>query len=163
MERLIFKNAGMMVKVGFLVAVIVLFGATRVHAADIVDIARSQIGQGEIGGDNQGPVVKKFTHGQEVAWCAAFVAWTLHKAGKTTPYMLAARSYLNVGTKVKNPKPGDVVVFTRKGGGHVGIVESVEGGRLVTIEGNVGKFPAKVKRMTYRLNNIPNLLGFIRV
>ena len=163
MERLIFKNAGMMVKVWFLVAVIVLFGVTRANAASVLDIARSQIGQGEIGGDNRGATVKKYTHGQEVAWCAGFVSWTLHKAGKTTPYMLAARSYLNVGTKVKNPKPGDVVVFKRKGGGHVGIVESVDGDRLVTIEGNVGKFPARVKRMTYRLDHMSNLLGFIRV
>ena len=39
-------------------------------AGNVVDVAISQIGKGEIGGNNKGPEVKKFTRGIEAAWCA---------------------------------------------------------------------------------------------
>lgn len=144
--------------------ILVLF-STNVFANKTLEIARSQIGQGEIGGDNKGNIVKKYTRGQEVAWCSAFVSWTLQKAGKNTPYMLQARNYLKVGKAVTNPAPGDIIVFKRGIGnqGHVGIIEKVTKNQIVTIEGNVGKYPAKVKRITYKRNNIKNLLGFRRV
>lgn len=156
MERLIFKSL-------LLVVFCLTLSSCTAYAGDVVKIARSQLGQGEMGGDNRGPVVKKYTNGQEVSWCAGFVSWTLKKAGKETPYLLAARSYLKHGKRVTKPQPGDIIVLTRKGGGHVGIVESVSGNNIVTIEGNKGKYPAVVKRVNYTLGKIPQLIAFVRV
>ncbi len=135
----------------------------------VVRIAESQIGKGEAGGDNRGAVVKGYTGGKEVAWCAGFVSWVLQRAGKGQPYILHARDYWTVykGKRVGEPRPGDVIVFwrgSRSGGqGHVGIVERVTATQVVTIQGNVGEYPAKVKRIVYARGEIPRLLGFVRV
>jgi len=149
----------------FLILLLCLAPA-KVEANEMVRIAQSQIGKGEIYGDNKGPEVKKYTKGQEVAWCAAFVSWVRFRSGQSDNYFLAARSYWkNYGHKrVGVPRPGDLIVFSRGSkGGHIGIVEKVQGGTITTIEGNSGKFPAKVRRFTYKLGSIKNLLGFIRV
>lgn len=141
-------------------------GSRPAHAASIVEIAQSQIGKGEIGGDNRGPQVKKYTRGQEVAWCAAFVSWVRSQSGQASPYLLAARSYWkNYSHKrVARPRSGDLIIFARGNHqGHIGIVERVQGNTITTIEGNVGKFPATVRRFTYQIGNIKNLLGFVRV
>jgi uncharacterized protein (TIGR02594 family) len=131
--------------------------------ASVLSVARSQIGKGEIGGNNRGPVVHQYTQGQNVPWCAGFVSWTLKQSGKKAPYLLRAKSYLKYGKRVLMPKPGDLVVFNRKGGGHVGIVESVNGKKITTIEGNVGSFPAKVKRFHYTRGKIKNFVAFVRL
>lgn len=148
-----------------IIAVLILM-TSPAYAGSVVDIARSQLGKGEIGGDNRGKEVKEYTHGQEVAWCSAFVSWVRSRAGLYGSYYLRARSYwdLNPDKHVSTPQPGDVIVFTRGGQkGHVGIVEKVEGKIITTIEGNVGPYPAKVKRFTYTLGKIPNLIGFVRL
>lgn len=131
-----------------------------------VRIAESQIGRGEIGGNNQGPIVEMYTRGQNVAWCAGFVSWVRSQAGDKGPYLLSARSYWTSGhfKRVSRPKPGDFIIFYRGShSGHVGIVEKVQGARITTIEGNVGRYPAKVKRFRYTLGHIRKILGFVRV
>ncbi len=136
---------------------------TNAMASDIIGIAQSQIGQGEIGKDNGGPTVRKYTRGQEVPWCAGFVSWVFHTSGRDIPYHLSARSYLRY-KRVKSPKAGDLIIFRRgANGGHIGIIESVEDGRITTIEGNKGTYPARVKRFAYTLGHIKNLLGFVRL
>jgi uncharacterized protein (TIGR02594 family) len=58
----------------------------------------------------------------ETAWCAAFVGACLTMAGLPHTHSLAARSYLQYGTKLNRPKPGCIVVFRRgrsKWQGHV--------------------------------------------
>ncbi len=147
------------------IAAVVLM-TSNAHSGSIVEVARSQLGMGEIGGGNRGPVVKKYTKGKEVAWCAGFVSWVLENSGKGKSYILRARSYWDMyrANRVKNPASGDIIVFKRGNGkGHAGIVESVNGTKITTIEGNVGKYPAKVKRISYQLGKIPNLIGFVRI
>ena len=133
---------------------------------NIVSIARSQIGLGEIGGDNKGSVVRQYTKGSEVAWCAGYVSWVMKKAGYMDGrYYLRARDFWEKEHHVKNPRAGDVIVFSRGKNprlGHVGIVESVKDGVITTIEGNTGEYPSKVKRITYR-KTPKNLLGFVRL
>ncbi len=132
----------------------------------IVEIAESQIGKGEIGGDNKGEVVKMYTKGKEVAWCAGFVSFCWNRAGARGHYFLSALSFWQnkVCRRVSIPQPGDVIVLSRGSHqGHVGIVERVQGSSITTIEGNVGKFPATVRRITYNINHIPHLLGFVRL
>lgn len=136
--------------------------------ADIIKIAQSEIGKGEIGCNNCGSVVKKYTHGLESSWCAGFVSYVLHKAGHDDlGYILSARQYWNKGKRVNNPRAGDVICFWRgsRNGwmGHVGIVESVNGDVITTIEGNTGEYPSVVKRVKYVKGNIKNLLGYVRI
>lgn len=141
-----------------------LFSSCRVaHASNIVKIAQMEIGKGETVKNNYGKEVFKYTNGQAVPWCAAFVSWTLKKAGKNSPYLLSAKNYLKVGKRVTRPQVGDLIVFNRKAGGHIGIIESISEEKITTIEGNVGKYPAKVKRVKYNAENIPNFVGFVRV
>ena len=86
-------------------------------------------------------------------------------------YSLSAKAIFNqakrLGMIVDTPEAGDLIVFWRgdknSWQGHIGIVEVVEGNKLTTIEGNVGKFPSKVQRVYYDFNTCPKLLGFIRV
>lgn len=148
-------------------AIILLFVlVSSSYAGDVVSIARSQLGQGEIGGDNRGSIVKKYTKGKEVAWCSGFVSWVVNKAGKNDNYFLSARSWLKAkGSKrTSSPRPGDIIVFSRGNRtGHVGIVETVHGKSITTIEGNVGRYPARVKRCTYTIGRIRNLIGFVRL
>ncbi len=166
-------NANLIGLIAIVLAVLILLFPGYVAAEDnsIVEIARSQLGKGEIYGNNKGSAVKTYTKGQEVAWCAGFVSWVIAHSnrGKGKSYLLSARSYWRVykGSRTQKPRPGDVVVFYRGGrgnqSGHVGIVEKVEGKKVTTIEGNVGKFPAVVKRMHYTLGHIKNLIGFVEV
>lgn len=99
---------------------------------ELIKIATSQIGQKEIVGNNDNPEILKYwtetgifptTH-DEVPWCSAFVNWCCKKSGAEMSDKPNARSWINVGTGTKNPKPGDVVVFWRSSvdswKGHVG-------------------------------------------
>lgn len=129
-----------------------------------LQIAQSQIGLGEIGGNNQGIYVNKYLNGRDnLPWCAGFISYCLKKSGVKISYTLRARDFLNLGKQINNPKPNDLIVFSRQGGGHVGIVEKISPDEITTIEGNVGDYPAKVKRFTYKRNHIKNLLGFVRI
>ncbi|HET9721977.1 MAG TPA: CHAP domain-containing protein, partial [Candidatus Saccharimonadales bacterium] len=59
------------------------------------------------------------------------------------------------------PQPGDVMVFTgADDAGHVGIVETVTGTTVQTIEGNSGD---KVQRNTYNYQTDPTVLGWGRM
>lgn len=73
----------------------------------------------------------------EVPWCAAFVGAILERCGIKSTRSGMAKSYLNWGTRLTTPVQGCVVVFTRKGGGHVGFVEGVDkAGNLYVLGGN---------------------------
>lgn len=165
--------------IGCIVCLLLLSGvevyADPINTYKIVHIAKAEIGRGELGGDNRGyDVVKYFQMVDEgKPWCAAFVSYVLQKSNiKVFPYYYSAISYYKYaksrGWFVKKPKPGDLIVFWRKSQsplvyGHIGIVEKVEGEKITTIEGNLGKFPSRVKRVVYTNNKIPRLLGFIRI
>ena len=126
-----------------------------------LEVAQCEIGRGETIANNRGPDIKRYgADGQP--WCAAFVSYCAKKAGMNIPYTLRVKDYLRLGKCVASPRAGDLIVFTRQGGGHIGIVEKVEGNKITTIEGNTGEFPSKVKRITYR-NRPKNLLGYIRL
>jgi len=136
--------------------------------ADPVAIARTEIGHGEIGGNNKGKYVRLYNKGLESSWCAGFVSYVLKKSGEgTLGYTLSARKMYNKGNKVTVPKAGDLICFWRGNKnswkGHIGIIEEVNDKEIITIEGNVGPYPAKVKRVKYNRNKIPKLLGFIRL
>jgi|GEM_PF-2529927 len=97
------------------------------------------------------------------AWCATFVWWLMRTAGvsegaypaRTT----ATRDWFNDRGLYRargtyTPKPGDYIVFENVS--HCGIVESVSGGYVTTIEGNSSD---QVKRNRYSLDN-SRILGY---
>jgi len=57
-----------------------------------------------------------------IPWCGLFMAVVAKRADKEWPKSpLWALSWATFGKKVPEPMLGDVLVFTRQGGGHVGI------------------------------------------
>lgn len=142
--------------------------ASNLYANPIVNNAIKELGRGEIGANNKGKYIRLYNKEKEAAWCAGFVSYILEKADiKTFKYTMIARHFWNrKDLRVTDPRPGDIICFWRGSPngwqGHVGIIEKVNKDLIQTIEGNVGTYPAKVKRFTYRRNNIPQLLGYVR-
>lgn len=125
---------------------------------DIVDVAVGEIGYREQG--NNRTKYGEYTGTNGAAWCHSFVSWCAHEAGvsvsivpKTASTTYGMQWFQKRGLfKYKGkytPKRCDIVYF-KTGRSHVGIVESVSGGQLHTIEGNTSD---KVARRSYSLNN----------
>jgi uncharacterized protein (TIGR02594 family) len=62
--------------------------------------------------------------GDSVPWCGLFCAYVTYKRRGNIKEVVSsplwARSWANYGKPVQSPGLGDVLVFTRNGGGHVG-------------------------------------------
>lgn len=112
-----------------------------------LDLAAKQMGMNERaqrealqeymanGGHNLDPSV--------TAWCAAYVGATLNQVGLQGTGKLNARSYLDWGEAVDEPKPGDIAVFSRGDPngwqGHVGFFKGYdENGNILVLGGNQG-------------------------
>lgn len=143
-----------------------LVGLGGTYGADnILAIARNEIGVCEKGNSNQVKYNHAYygsnVSGSAYPWCCAFVWWVFNQAGAShifytnysydeshkyrhrTAYCPTLMSYHNsLGhnlSKNATPSPGDIVFFNWDGGStaqHVGIVESVSGSNVITIEGN---------------------------
>ena len=61
----------------------------------------------------------------EMAWCSAFMNWCAKMSNHEYTKRLNARSWLDVGYPIDQPKPGDVVILWREKieswRGHVGL------------------------------------------
>ncbi len=115
----------------------------------MLEIALSQYGITEISGGKDNPEVLKYfdilgydgakLH-DETAWCSAYINWCAIQEGLPYSGKLTARSWLNVGQKVTEPKLGDLVVYWRGSPdgwkGHVGIFIREEKGVIYTLGGN---------------------------
>jgi uncharacterized protein (TIGR02594 family) len=74
--------------------------------------------------------------GWDSEWCGRFLDMVLKKTGYKGGGNLA-RGYINYGTRLAGPEVGAIAVFTRKGGGHVGIVTGIDAnGNPIVISGN---------------------------
>jgi CHAP domain len=119
----------------------------------IVRIARSQLGEAE-----SPPGSNCTKYGPCVEWCALFVSWVwqhagVEMAGGTAPYAYSGSFYGWVKEHggrdlpaTATPSPGDAVMFGEAPNSmdHVGIVESVFGNEIVTIDGNFGDHVSRV-------------------
>lgn len=150
----------------------------REVALAAIDAAIADIGKGEELANNQGPYVWSLT-GRKTrgAWCAAAI-YTWFKRGASTAgaelavprthgarklARLIARHGRWVGPEHR-PERGDVALWSRgatRWMGHVEIVELSNGGSFVSVGGNVGRFPALVRRFTHQIGE-RRLLGFAR-
>ena len=85
-----------------------------------------------VGKENNPEIVKMFSElgfdwikDDETAWCSAMLNYFCMKLGYKRSGKLSARSWLSVGTEVKVPELGDIVVLWRSNinswEGHVGL------------------------------------------
>lgn len=69
--------------------------------------------------------VKHIYKNDDIAWCAVAQSAICLLANKELPFTgydrLRAKSFLHFGVQVKEPMLGDIMVFSRTGGGHVGM------------------------------------------
>lgn len=107
-----------------------------------MDIAKNEIGQKEIAGSRHNPrIVMYHSHtslaasDDETYWCASFVCFCLEAAGFPSTRSAAARSYESYGIP-GDGSHGDIAVFSRNGGGHVGFVDHVTASSIYTLGGN---------------------------
>lgn len=150
-------------------------------------VAKRNIGFGETTANNRGEFITALG-GKPTGsnWCALLVSYCYQRAfylrmysrpdkerGTPFPFKKSAgakavvKNMAKVGSFFTNPKlaqPGDLIAWHRglpgAWTGHVGMVESVdEDGLVHTVEGNVGKFPAKVKRLIHDVSR-ERLYGF---
>lgn len=120
---------------------------------DVLQVAISQIGIKESPANSNRVKYNTWYYGKEVSgsaypWCMAFVQWCYQRAGVTLPFKTAScgallRWYRTNAPEciVKDPQPGDIVIFDFPGGAdtdHTGLLESVAANTVTTIDGNTG-------------------------
>lgn len=72
-----------------------------------------------------------------IPWCGLFMAVVAKRAGKEPPkHPLWALSWSAFGAKAPAPALGDVLVFTRSGGGHVGLYVGEDASAFNVLGGN---------------------------
>jgi hypothetical protein len=112
--------------------------------------ARAHLGVTENAGDNRGPLIDQWNRASGSplgsAWCGNFMNACLRAAGFENQPWLAAVRIIDARSREgfggwqfvpSNPRPGDLIMFTIGGAAnHVGMVESVSGSTVVSIEGN---------------------------
>lgn len=114
----------------------------------IVELARSQVGVAESPlGSNNIPGNPYGNSGRP--WCAYFTSWVwIHAGVQGATVEPSVTQWIN-GTEpgtwkpgaANNPQPGDAVAYDQSQGErwpHIGIVETVNGNMITTIEGNSG-------------------------
>lgn len=121
-----------------------------------VGVGRSRIGTHEIKGAKHNPLVlamwetafaatgqKCWIKDDETAWCGGFVGYCFGKDNnkdliKHIPKAFyRAKDWAESGTAINKPAYGCVVVFSRSGGGHVGIVVGKDQhGNIMVLGGN---------------------------
>jgi hypothetical protein len=137
--------------------------------SDIVRIARGEFDAGvresPAGSDYSQRIAiygsALFPRARPEPWCAVFVSWVTKSAGAPIGRRGAgiassagiASWAQRTGRWRHRPRPGDVAVYV----GHAGIVESVRGSRMTTIEGNWSNRVSRLSRSR------GEALGFARV
>lgn len=134
-------------------------GCAGLSDVPVVRVAQEQLGLAEDpDGCNCGPQIAKFL-GSATAeeWCADFVSWVYMTAGRPftggvdggwrLPGVAGVHAWLASNGVWRDrgdadpPRPGDVVVFGADD--HTGVVESLDGSTLRTIEGNTANAVAR--------------------
>lgn len=86
----------------------------------------------EVGGE-----VADLYKADSIPWCGLYMAVIATRAGKEIPkHPLWALSWAAFGAKAQEPALGDVLVFLRQGGGHVGLYAGEDEDAFHTLGGN---------------------------
>lgn len=110
--------------------------------------ALKMLGTKEIVGKAHNPVIlgwaeelglKKVYNADEIPWCGLAIAYAAYKAGvQVVEKPLWALNWANYGTRVTEPMLGDILIFKRDGGGHVGIYVGEDATCYHVLGGNQG-------------------------
>lgn len=82
------------------------------------------------------------SEGDQTSWCAAFANFCLYLSGHKGTFSALSGSFRKYGQPTDNPKPGDLVVFSKwgedgkKGFGHVGFFLAMEQDGIKMLGGN---------------------------
>lgn len=88
----------------------------------------------------------------DIPWCGLFAAIVAHRAGKTVVKdPLWARNWAGFGNKSPQASLGDVLVFGRDGGGHVGFYVAEDSNAYHVLGGNQGNKVCITRIMKGRL------------
>ena len=126
--------------------------ARIVHADDprYLKAAFSVLGLSEIAGEEDEPQILAMyaacghpeVRRDEVAWCAAYVGWSLHRGGLPNTSSLLAISYAGYPgrrfSKADTIPRGAICVWPRTGGNHVNFALEDQGDAILCIGGNQG-------------------------
>ncbi len=118
------------------------------------------LGVKEVVGPKHNPVILGWAkelgivyNSDEVPWCGLFAAVIMHRAGrKPVDQPLWALNWNKFGVQVKEPMLGDVLTFTRKSGGHVGLYVGETDKEYMVLGGNQGNAVSVVKIAKSRLS-----------
>ena len=105
--------------------------------------AGNHMGLSEIPGKRHNPTILRWIKGlggwftdDETPWCGTFVGHCLRESGLEVPrHWYRAKAYLEWGVVTK-PCVGAIIVFGRKGGGHVGFVVGESSDNYYVLGGN---------------------------
>ena len=116
------------------------------RAPKILVEAVKHIGVKEIVGKQHNPTIlswakalglEKVYTNDEIPWCGLFVAYCAHASGlPVVKHPLWALNWNKYGNVAKVPMLGDVLTFTRNGGGHVGIYVGEDATHYHVLGGN---------------------------
>lgn len=103
-------------------------------------------GTTEIVGVKHNPVIMGWAkelgisyNSDEVPWCGLFTGICIKRAGREpVDWMLSARNWVNFGVDSMVPMLGDILVFKRNGGGHVGFYVGEDQRYFYVLGGNQG-------------------------
>jgi uncharacterized protein (TIGR02594 family) len=88
-----------------------------------------------------------------IPWCGLYVAIVMHRANRpVVKDPLWALNWNNFGVKVDVPMLGDILTFTRKSGGHVGICVGTDNNAYHVLGGNQGNKVSIVRIAKSRLS-----------
>jgi uncharacterized protein (TIGR02594 family) len=86
--------------------------------------------------------LEKTYNADEIPWCGLFVCILAHRADKPVAFAakdaLWARNWTKFGSSVQVAMVGDVLVFVREGGGHVGLYVGEDTTHYHVLGGNQG-------------------------
>lgn len=108
--------------------------------------ARSLVGTTEIVGPRHNSTILKWLDklkawwaDDETPWCGVFVAHCMQEAGLPYPKLyMQAKAWSDYGALLRTDRlaPGAILVFGRKGGGHVGFYVGEDAGHYYVLGGN---------------------------
>jgi hypothetical protein len=144
----------------------------------VIAIAQKEVGNEEIPrGSNWGVNVQKYLASVGInfpaSWCMAFVYWCFDEAYKSqnmqnplvkTGGVMHAWEVTATGHRASPPQPGDIFIMDfGQGLGHTGIVVSVDGPNLHTIEGNTNDTGSREGfEVCQKVRHISGMKGFLR-
>jgi len=136
----------------------------KIKSPKIIAEAMKLYGIKEINGKQHNPVilgwakelgVDKIYNADEIPWCGLFMAIVVKRAGyEPVKSFLWALFWKSFGTEQKTAMLGDILVFKRKGGGHVGIYVGEDKDCYHVLGGNQGDAVSIVRILKSRCVNI---------